>query len=118
MTETWDQMEARHAMERREMVRRLQVIACQTGARALTGGKLSSKPSMLEINAGVATKHGIEPDEMRGSNRLRAFAHPRQEAFSVARKYGYSFPQIGRFYDRDHTTVLYGVQEHEKRAAQ
>jgi chromosomal replication initiator protein len=43
--------------------------------------------------------------------------HPRQCAFYLARYHtSFSFPQIGRrFGDRDHTTVLHGVRQIEKK---
>lgn len=76
--------------------------------------------SMAAILAGVATKHGLTVAEMKGPGRARRVAWPRQEAMWLIYLTGrYSRPQIGRFLgNRDHTTVLHGCREHEKRMAQ
>lgn len=74
-------------------------------------------PTMREIATEVATKHGLTLDELRGPQRARRFAHPRQEAFALAMATGrFSTPQVGRFFgDRDHATVIYGVRAYEAR---
>lgn len=61
----------------------------------------------------VATKHGITVDELIGSSRVNKFVFARQEAFYLLREAGYSMLQIGRFCNRDHTTVMHGANKHE-----
>ena len=36
-------------------------------------------------------------------------AAARYEAFRICHDYGYSTTEIGRFFERDHTTVLYAL---------
>ncbi|WP_226552963.1 helix-turn-helix domain-containing protein [Celeribacter naphthalenivorans] len=68
----------------------------------------------------VAEKYGITLGDLRGPERTRNIAHPRQEAMAAIRaaRPDMSLPQIGRFFNRDHTTVIHGIRAVEKRAAQ
>jgi chromosomal replication initiator protein len=76
------------------------------------------KPRMAEIAAMVAERHGLSLDTLRGPQRCRRVAHARQEAMALIYAQGrFSTPQIGRYFgDRDHTTVLYGINAHKARA--
>ena len=54
----------------------------------------------------------IKPEELLGKSRLAEFVTPRHILFYMAYIYtGYSFPQIARKCDRDHTTVLYAYKK-------
>ena len=69
-----------------------------------------------EVFAEVAKRHGLTVADLVGPSRLRQFAWPRQEAFYLAKmQTGASFPEIGRFARRDHTTVIHGVKAHAAR---
>jgi chromosomal replication initiation ATPase DnaA len=48
-------------------------------------------------------------------SRSREIVEARNEAFYHSQKLGKSLPQIGRFYARDHTTVLNGIRRHKQR---
>ena len=65
----------------------------------------------------VALKHGCNIKEMRSIRRDKMIVAARHEAFWRCHKeLCMSLPQIGRvFGDRDHTTVLHGIRQHEKR---
>lgn len=65
----------------------------------------------------VAARHNITSDDIFGRYGGRIHSHPRQEAMWAVRKAlpRASLPLIARFFDRDHTTVLYGIRQHEKR---
>lgn len=68
----------------------------------------------------VANSYGIPPEAMRSESRVRDDAWPRQVAMYLARSItGKSFPCIGReFGNRDHTTVMFAIDQVEKRMAQ
>lgn len=70
-----------------------------------------------EIAKEVAYKHDVSVLDMQSPRRDRATVHARHEAFYRCRtETALSLPQIGRrFGDRDHTTVLHGIQMHERR---
>lgn len=74
--------------------------------------------SMRQIAELVCMWYGVTIDQLRGQSRMDVCVHPRQCAmYWMRRAGGWSYPQIGRFFGRDHTTVLHGVREHAKRRA-
>jgi len=68
----------------------------------------------------VAEKHHVLLSDMVSPRRARHIVDARYEAFWRCRnETAMSLPQIGkRFGGRDHTTVLHGVREYERRIAE
>lgn len=61
----------------------------------------------------------IEAEAIRSARRDREVAWARQAFMAYVYKLGNrSLPDIGRFLDRDHTTVLYGIRAHNARMAE
>jgi chromosomal replication initiator protein len=57
---------------------------------------------------------GLKLSDMRASARTKAIAFPRQVAMYLARQLTHaSLTEIGRAFDKDHTTVLHGVTKIE-----
>ena len=54
---------------------------------------------------------GISPEEMRGRSRRPKIAAARALAYSILRARGMSLPRIGRYFGRDHTTVLAALRK-------
>lgn len=75
-------------------------------------GELTARPAtMREISEAVAARYGLPIEQLKGPDRKRSVAWARQEAFDAIYATGrYSLPQIGRYFNRDHTTVLHGVR--------
>ena len=72
--------------------------------------------SMREIAEQVANERGMLPDELRGPRRLDPIVQARQEAMRRMYRSGrFTTTQIGRFFNRDHTTVCYSVKAAEAR---
>lgn len=65
------------------------------------------------IVAEVAERHGVEVADLMGKSTARYISNARMECFyRIKTEIGVqSFPVIGRFFDRHHTTILYGFQE-------
>jgi chromosomal replication initiation ATPase DnaA len=65
----------------------------------------------------TAEKHSIRVADLTGPYRHREFSWPRQEAmWRMQRETRMSMPAIGRrLGGRDHTTVLHGIRQHQKR---
>lgn len=65
----------------------------------------------------VCATYGIKYTHLVSKRRQRVIARPRQEAYyRCYNETPASLPEIGRaFGNRDHTTILYGIREHEKR---
>jgi len=82
-----------------------------------------SPVTMTTIVARVAAAHRMPVADLMGRSKLRCYVLPRHEAMwrmrQVMRSDGvtprYSLPQIGRFFDRDHTTVIAACNRHLKR---
>jgi len=84
-------------------------------AVSLWRGELAIRrgPTMAQIAAEVAAKHGLTVEELRGPARGFKVAHPRQEAMARMRaETSQSLTAIGRYFGRDHTTVMHGVRTH------
>lgn len=70
--------------------------------------------TMREIVDAVAWKHNVTTADILGPGRRRDIVAARMEAYWLcSKKTRCSLPQIGKFFDRDHTTVLHGIRVHE-----
>jgi chromosomal replication initiation ATPase DnaA len=69
------------------------------------------------IIAEVAERHGVTMEGIMSDSHKRHLAWPRQEAFyEVAKQRRWmSYPQIASVFNRDHTTIIFGVRRHCKR---
>ena len=111
--ETWEQMEARHARERYELMREITNDVFQMGHTRRVAVRAMG---LQAINRKVAEKHGIEPAVLVGDARDWATTAARAEAFHMAKEAGFSLSQIGKYWGgRDHTTVLHGIKRFEER---
>ncbi len=64
----------------------------------------------------TASKHGITLGALKSQQRTKDLVHARQEAFWLAHKLtDKSYPTIGRYFGRDHATVMHGVKKHADR---
>lgn len=70
-----------------------------------------------DIIAEVASRHGMLARDILGVHRSKPVVLARQEAmWRVHRdRPEISFPQLGRLFDRDHSTVIHGIRSHEER---
>ena len=90
------------------------------GASPLTDAEF-----MMTISASVCLRHDLTMGQLYGSDKARKFSRARQEAYYLMRLektdrgfFRFSFPAIGKHFQRDHTTILHGVKEHAARIAQ
>lgn len=68
-------------------------------------------PTMRQIAADVAEQHGLTLGDLCGRSRVEFVADVRRMAMlAVHQQTKFSLPQIGRFFNRDHTTVLYALR--------
>ena len=74
------------------------------------------KPRWRIIVEEVAAPHGVTVEDVLGPSRSRPLVRPRQEAmYRVYDETSLSLLEIGRRFNRDHTTVLHAVQAHAAR---
>lgn len=69
--------------------------------------------ALAKIAGDVSEVSGVSIDEMKGRSRNRQTVDARQLCYWQGRKAGLSLPEIGRFFNRDHTTVLSGLRKLE-----
>lgn len=67
-----------------------------------------------DIVSVVSEYYGVSQPDILSSRGSRSFIRPRQVAMYLSRALTrHSLPEIGRAFDRDHTTVLYAVRKAE-----
>lgn len=63
----------------------------------------------------VASKYGVPPAAITGRDRHRTIAAARRLAYWLARaEFGYSYPELGLSFGRDHTTIMHGCRVVER----
>lgn len=71
-------------------------------------------PSAEQIISRVAEHFHVRATDIRGNRRPANIAHPRQVAMFLTRRItGLSFPEIGREFNRDNSTVQHGCKKIE-----
>lgn len=76
--------------------------------------ELKTKPwrKARDIKLSVCRRYGITIEELESRTHKWRVAHPRQIAMALVRKkLGYSYPRIGREFNRDHTTALWAARK-------
>jgi hypothetical protein len=74
---------------------------------------------MRRILGEVAEKHNLPAADIFKDRRVRHIVRARQEAmWRCSEETGYSYPRIGRFFGRDHTTVMHACRVHAARMAE
>ncbi len=84
---------------------------------AATSQIAPQRRTMPDICQTHARQAGLTVADMRGYRRTQALAWTRQDAMRVMYAHGYSSPQIGTYFRRDHSTVLSGIKASEARFA-
>jgi len=74
---------------------------------------MKQRPSIDDIINAACAATAISRPQFHGVRRPAHLAYARQIAAHVAHVHGYSYPQIGRAFGRDHTTVLHSVRKIE-----
>ena len=64
---------------------------------------------MMQIATNTAAANMLTVEKIRGRSRLQSVVWPRQDAMLAQREAGHSLASIGRFWRRDHTTVMHGI---------
>lgn len=71
------------------------------------------KPTVRDIVRAASFVSGFTANEITGQRRFAPLVRIRQAVCLVAREQGYSYPQIARTMDRDHTTIMHGCDRAE-----
>lgn len=75
--------------------------------------KCDEKIPVIDLIRSVAQKHGVSVAAIKGRAREQSIVAIRHEAIGLTYKLrpDLSLPQIGRVFNRDHTTVLFAVRK-------
>ena len=89
-------------------------------AKAAPAFLAKANVSISHIIAAFSRYSGLTIEELKGPLKTRKYAWPRQDLMArLQRETGRSMPAIGRALGgRDHTTILHGIRQSKKRAAQ
>lgn len=75
-------------------------------------------PVMPRIAREVAEEFGLTLDDLVGPTVNKYLTAARREAWSrIYATKRFSTPQIGRFFNRDHSTIVHGLQRHREESA-
>lgn len=68
------------------------------------------------ILAMVSVYHGVSPAEILGSCKQRKFVRARWAAWTMARSDGWKLDTIAAEFNRDRSTIIYGLRRHKRLA--
>lgn len=77
----------------------------------------SAKQDPNELACIIASKHGVQVSVMLSKLRYKHLTKAREELYRELRSWGWSFPAIGHFCNRDHSTIMFALASPEERAA-
>lgn len=87
-----------------------------TAVLSLWHGVLEARPSIRAIAEAVAAQHGLSLTDLISPQRRRGITLARHEAmWEIRRQTSRTFPEIGRLFNRHHTTVLNACRVHQQR---
>ncbi len=75
---------------------------------------------LLDLVDHVCVRRGVTREELCGRSQTRSYARARHELWYLMIEHHeryYSHSEIGRLFERDHTTVMGGVRAHRRREA-
>lgn len=113
------QIELRAARERREAEAAAEREAKITAAfRLAVDSTANPKATAARVMRQAAERHGVSVEQIAGLCRQAKINAARQEAmWTVRERTPLSLTQIGVLFNRDHTSVLWGIRQHEARMA-
>lgn len=77
-------------------------------------GKPGSVAFAKRLRKAIADKHGISVNDIMSIRRTGNLVAARYELYwNLKKETKWSLPQIGRFLERDHTTILHGIRRYE-----
>lgn len=74
-----------------------------------------SGPGVTACKA-IAEKHGFTLEQLQSNGKFARQVAARWECYRKLRDMGWTTPQIGRLFNRDHSTVVWALKPDEERA--
>lgn len=108
----------RHSSPRlRELLQLRQRLDWEIDEERTRLGFTMAERTQERIIENAATLFVVSVDDIMGKSRAPRFADPRHIVMWMLRREGLSYPQIGRLFNRDHTTIMYGCRRVERMPA-
>ena len=76
---------------------------------------IKDRATICAIAKQVAAETGVKLPDIMGRSRLAYLCRIRELIWFIAHENGASLPQIGRVFNRDHTTILSGLRNEKRR---
>ena len=57
----------------------------------------------------IASLYGLTLEKLQGKGRFARHVRARRDCYAYLREQGWSLPQIGGLFGRDHTTIMYAL---------
>jgi chromosomal replication initiation ATPase DnaA len=65
----------------------------------------------------IASLHGFTLKRLINEGKFGKLCVARKDCYAYLREQGWSYPEIGGLFNRDHTTVLYALEPEERQRA-
>ncbi len=83
---------------------------------AVAEAKTTPAKTATEHVEAIAACGGLTLADLRSPKRTRPLVNARQRAmYELRGRFGWSYPQIGQFLRKDHSTVIHGVRKYAAR---
>jgi chromosomal replication initiation ATPase DnaA len=69
----------------------------------------------LKLATEAGAELGLTLEEVLEPRRFKSQVEARRRAYAAARALGWSYPEIGRAFNKDHTTILNALQKAERK---
>lgn len=74
-----------------------------------------TRPSIREMVVIVSATHLKPYKDLLGPSRRAELCRLREQIYYEAARHGFSLPQIGRVFNRHHTSILSGLRNEQRR---
>jgi chromosomal replication initiation ATPase DnaA len=92
------------------LARRAQLLRAQDQLQRPTARKARFSPEIATITDAAARCAGLKVAHLVGTGRVTSVVRARRVAMSIAHERGFSYSEIGRALQRDHSTVMASVR--------
>lgn len=81
--------------------------------------RIATAAQVKRICDAVASAYGLEPRRLSARERPQHIAAARHVAFYLVRDLtSLSFPEVGAYFNRDHSTIMHGIARLKQRMAE
>lgn len=109
--ETLDEMDARHASERRALIDTLTANAYRRGVWAQDCPDVP-EAGIIRIHQQVARERGVTFDDLQRKTQQTYISYSRFQVYYAAYKNGFTIAEIAQYFGQHHTSIRNGIKRH------